>query len=105
MARIIRGPGVNSMSCGWADARLDMNPTIKTANICCFMGELLEGIRILGVLGRYPTLFPHNYGEAWVAMSHHEQCAQAAGRGGIARVAPALPRRLAIRFQPRHSYS
>src|SRR5262245_51391868 len=99
MARIIRGPGVNSMSCGWADTRLDINPTIKTANISCFMGELLEGIRILCVLGRYPPFSPITMARHGIAMSRHEQCAQAAGRGGIARVGPALLRRLAIRFQ------
>jgi len=43
MARIIRGPGVNSLSGDWAVAELHMIPIIKTANISVFIGELLGG--------------------------------------------------------------
>jgi hypothetical protein len=45
MARIIRGPGVNSMSDDWAAAWLHMTAIIKTANISVFIGKLLDDFR------------------------------------------------------------
>src|ERR1043165_3379181 len=48
MARIIRGPGVNSMSGAWAAAWLDSKPRVKIANISVFIGELLDDLRIRG---------------------------------------------------------
>jgi hypothetical protein len=47
MARIIRGPGVNSMSGDWAAALFHMIPTIKIANISIFIDKLLDDFHIV----------------------------------------------------------
>src|SRR5687767_3598121 len=91
MARIIRGPGVNSMSCDWADTWLDVKPTIKTANISFFIGALLDGCRILCLFGKL-TRGPARPSESSSGGAQHRMRDSvkpdaAVAQGGIAQLA------------------